>query len=210
MEAAAHTAVCLDNVRRFGESTPPPQPFSGICWLRVRLHERAFKPPSCSSGTQGAGGCFDALSLPGARAALVIGEAAGQGIHAAATMGQVRTAVQTLVALDLEPDELLAVEHFHPDVGWVSACPVGLERLPGLPPMPGASAKRLVTSARCSKAYPKSAGAGALLCPKSEYSGAIRRQRSAWRAGSGSYIPHEGGNRGARAGAARVHSRVAH
>ncbi|WEP00019.1 PP2C family protein-serine/threonine phosphatase [Streptomyces sp. FXJ1.172] len=59
-------------------------------------------------GTQGAGGCFDALSLPGARTALVVGEVAGQGIHAAATMGQVRTAVQTLVALDLEPDEFLA------------------------------------------------------------------------------------------------------
>ncbi|MFF4691843.1 SpoIIE family protein phosphatase [Streptomyces sp. NPDC001307] len=44
--------------------------------------------------TQGAGGCFDALSLPGARNALVIGEVAGQGIHAAATMGQVRTALQ--------------------------------------------------------------------------------------------------------------------
>ncbi|MCX5442816.1 PP2C family protein-serine/threonine phosphatase [Streptomyces sp. NBC_00649] len=38
----------------------------------------------------------------------MIGEVAGQGIHAAATMGQVRTAVQTLAALDLEPDELLA------------------------------------------------------------------------------------------------------
>jgi hypothetical protein len=79
MEAAAHTAVCLDNVRQFAASTPPPQPFSGICWHGVRLH----------------GSCFDAPSLPGARTALVIGEVAGQGIHAAATTGQVRTAVQT-------------------------------------------------------------------------------------------------------------------
>jgi hypothetical protein len=48
MEAAAHTAVCLDNVRRFAASTPPPQPISGICWHGVRLYERAFKPPICS------------------------------------------------------------------------------------------------------------------------------------------------------------------
>ncbi len=42
-----------------------------------------------------------------ARVGLVAGDVAGHGIHAAATMGQLRTAVRTLADLDLEPEELL-------------------------------------------------------------------------------------------------------
>ncbi|CAM5545659.1 ATP-binding SpoIIE family protein phosphatase [Streptomyces atroolivaceus] len=55
-----------------------------------------------------AGNWFDTIALSGARTALVIGEVAERGIHAATTMGQLRTVVHTLAALDLEPDELLA------------------------------------------------------------------------------------------------------
>ncbi|MFD3492885.1 SpoIIE family protein phosphatase [Streptomyces sp. NPDC058690] len=109
MELAAHTAVCLDNARRFAREY--------TIAATIQRHVLAPYQPSRTGvqtahllvpGTQGAGGCFDALALPGARIALVLGEVAGQGIYAAVTMGQVRTAVRTLVALDLEPDELLA------------------------------------------------------------------------------------------------------
>ncbi|MFI2783075.1 SpoIIE family protein phosphatase [Streptomyces sp. ALB3] len=55
-----------------------------------------------------AGNWFDTIALSGARTALVIGEVAERGIHAATTMGQLRTVVHALAALDLEPDELLA------------------------------------------------------------------------------------------------------
>ena len=54
------------------------------------------------------GDWFDVIQLPGARVALVIGDVTGHGIHAAAMMGRLRTAVHTLAALDLTPDELLA------------------------------------------------------------------------------------------------------
>ena len=54
------------------------------------------------------GDWFDVIQLPGARVALVIGDVTGHGIHAAATMGRLRTAVHTLADLDLSPAELLA------------------------------------------------------------------------------------------------------
>lgn len=54
---------------------------------------------------------FDTIALPGARTALVTGNATGHGISAATTMGQLRTAIHALAALDLEPDELLARLH---------------------------------------------------------------------------------------------------
>ncbi|WP_370103373.1 SpoIIE family protein phosphatase [Streptacidiphilus sp. MAP12-20] len=50
---------------------------------------------------------FDVIPLSGARVALVMGTVAGRGIETAAAMGQLRTAVQTLAAQDLAPEELL-------------------------------------------------------------------------------------------------------
>jgi PAS domain S-box-containing protein len=59
-------------------------------------------------GEAGGGGGFDSFTLAGARTALVVGEVSGQGIQAAATMGQLRTVIRSLARLDLEPDEMLA------------------------------------------------------------------------------------------------------
>ncbi|MET9971867.1 GAF domain-containing SpoIIE family protein phosphatase, partial [Streptomyces sp. NPDC006356] len=53
------------------------------------------------------GDWFDAVALSGGRTALVIGDVMGHGIHAAAVMGQLRTAVRTLTRRDTPPDELL-------------------------------------------------------------------------------------------------------
>ncbi|MFE5142389.1 SpoIIE family protein phosphatase [Streptomyces fagopyri] len=53
------------------------------------------------------GDWFDVIPLPGARVALVVGDVVGHGLHAAATMGRLRTAVSTLADMDLPPDELL-------------------------------------------------------------------------------------------------------
>ncbi|MFB7419817.1 SpoIIE family protein phosphatase [Streptomyces sp. NPDC056210] len=50
---------------------------------------------------------FDVIPLSGTRVALVVGEVAGHGIEAAATMGQLRIALRTLALQDLETDELL-------------------------------------------------------------------------------------------------------
>ncbi|MGW2563011.1 SpoIIE family protein phosphatase [Streptomyces sp. NPDC001514] len=61
------------------------------------------------AGTEaGIGGdWFDVIPLSGARVALVVGDVAGHGIRASATMGRLRTAVRTLADVDLPPDELL-------------------------------------------------------------------------------------------------------
>ncbi|WP_374204230.1 SpoIIE family protein phosphatase [Streptomyces sp. HPF1205] len=53
------------------------------------------------------GDWFDVIPLPGARVALVVGDIVGHGMHAAATMGRLRTAVHNFSMLDLPPDELL-------------------------------------------------------------------------------------------------------
>ncbi|WP_217145999.1 SpoIIE family protein phosphatase [Streptomyces sp. AC627_RSS907] len=53
------------------------------------------------------GDWFDVIPLSGTRVALVVGEVAGHGVEAAATMGQLRVAVRTLALQDLEADELL-------------------------------------------------------------------------------------------------------
>ncbi|MGW0118741.1 SpoIIE family protein phosphatase [Streptomyces sp. NPDC003327] len=53
------------------------------------------------------GDWFDAIALPGGRTGLVIGDVMGHGIHAAAVMGQLRTAVRTLARHDVPPAEML-------------------------------------------------------------------------------------------------------
>ncbi|MFJ1705040.1 SpoIIE family protein phosphatase [Kitasatospora sp. NPDC088346] len=60
-------------------------------------------------GTAGGGGhWYDVIPLSGARVALTVGDVAGHGIEATATMGQLRTALRTLAVRDLPPDELLS------------------------------------------------------------------------------------------------------
>jgi serine phosphatase RsbU (regulator of sigma subunit) len=59
-------------------------------------------------GDAGGGGWCDSFTVAGARTALAVGEISGQGIQAAAAMGELRTVVRSLARLDLEPDELLA------------------------------------------------------------------------------------------------------
>ena len=53
------------------------------------------------------GDWYDVIPLPGSRAALVVGDVMGHGIKSATIMGQFRTAVRTLSALDLSPDQVL-------------------------------------------------------------------------------------------------------
>ncbi|WP_167396138.1 PP2C family protein-serine/threonine phosphatase, partial [Streptomyces bobili] len=50
---------------------------------------------------------FDVIALPEGRTGLVIGDVMGHGIHAAAVMGQLRTAVRTLARHDMHPARLL-------------------------------------------------------------------------------------------------------
>jgi serine phosphatase RsbU (regulator of sigma subunit) len=53
------------------------------------------------------GDWFDIVRLRGGRVALIVGDVTGHGIRSAAAMGRLRTAMRTLVALDLPPAEVL-------------------------------------------------------------------------------------------------------
>ncbi|MER7775084.1 SpoIIE family protein phosphatase [Streptomyces sp. NPDC096191] len=55
------------------------------------------------------GDWFDVIELEGCKTALVVGDVMGSGIAAAASMGRLRTATNTLAALDLDP--ALLMEH---------------------------------------------------------------------------------------------------
>jgi PAS domain S-box-containing protein len=111
-EFVDRAAVCIDNAR---------------CYTRERNEaltlQRSLLPPhvpkqqsvDVASDYRPAnqladvgGDWFDVIPLSGTRVGLVVGDVVGHGIDAAATMGRLRTAVQTLADLDLSPQELLA------------------------------------------------------------------------------------------------------
>ncbi|MGY4969611.1 SpoIIE family protein phosphatase [Streptomyces nigrescens] len=108
-ELTARAAVAVDNARRYTrEHTTAvtlqrsllPQTLPEQSALEVA---HRYLPAHAGVG----GDWFDLIPLPGARVALVVGDVVGHGLHAAATMGRLRTAVHNFSALDLPPDELL-------------------------------------------------------------------------------------------------------
>ncbi|GAB7030234.1 SpoIIE family protein phosphatase [Streptomyces sp. NPDC021749] len=108
-ELAARAAISIDNARRYTrEHTTAvtlqrsllPQALPEQSALEVA---HRYLPAQAGVG----GDWFDVIPLPGTRVALVVGDVVGHGLHAAATMGRLRTAVHNFSALDLPPDELL-------------------------------------------------------------------------------------------------------
>ncbi|MBO1418323.1 ATP-binding SpoIIE family protein phosphatase, partial [Streptomyces sp. FH025] len=108
-ELAARAAVAIDNARRYTRE------HTMAVTLQHSLLPRALPEQSALDiayrylpAQAGVGGdWFDVIPLPGTRVALVVGDVVGHGLHAAATMGRLRTAVQNFSTLDLPPDELL-------------------------------------------------------------------------------------------------------
>ncbi|MFJ8077629.1 SpoIIE family protein phosphatase [Streptomyces sp. NPDC096176] len=111
-ELASRAAVCIDNARRYTQQQETALtlqrsllPRAVPRRLAVEVAPR-YVPAGAASGL--GGDWFDVIPLSGARVALVVGDVVGHGLHAAATMGRLRTAVHTLASLDLEPDEVLS------------------------------------------------------------------------------------------------------
>ncbi|WP_018563329.1 MULTISPECIES: SpoIIE family protein phosphatase/ATP-binding protein [unclassified Streptomyces] len=108
-ELVARAAVNIDNARRYTRE------HALAVTLQRSLLPRALPEQSAldvahrylpaQSGVSG--DWFDVIPLPGNRVALVVGDVVGHGLHAAATMGRLRTAVHNFSTLDLPPDELL-------------------------------------------------------------------------------------------------------
>ncbi|GGL12266.1 SpoIIE family protein phosphatase [Streptomyces flaveus] len=132
-ELAARAAVCIDNARRYTRERSTAVTLQRSL-LPQRLPEQtavdvAFRylPAGARAGV--GGDWFDVIPLSGARVALVVGDVVGHGIHAAATMGRLRTAVRTLADIDLSPDELLT--HLDDLVGRLALEAEGVERTAG-------------------------------------------------------------------------------
>ncbi|MFG2894715.1 SpoIIE family protein phosphatase [Streptomyces sp. NPDC048248] len=110
-EIAARAAVAVDHAGRYTQAR------ATALTLQRSLLPRRTAPQSAvevaarylpAGARAGVGGdWYDVIPLSGARVALVVGDVVGHGIHAAATMGRLRTAVRTLADIDLPPDELL-------------------------------------------------------------------------------------------------------
>ncbi|GAA3311616.1 SpoIIE family protein phosphatase [Streptomyces cinereospinus] len=110
-EVAAHSALGVDNARRYTREHRAatilqkrllPQEFTSSPVMETA---GAYVP--AAGGAEIGGDWFDAIALPSLRTALVVGDVTGHGLYATASMGRLRTAVQTLADLELAPDELL-------------------------------------------------------------------------------------------------------
>jgi serine phosphatase RsbU (regulator of sigma subunit)/anti-sigma regulatory factor (Ser/Thr protein kinase) len=107
-ELAARAAVCVDNARRYTRERMSARTLQHSLLPAHLPEQTAVEAGYCHVPADVGGGWFDAIPLPGARVALVVGTVAGRGMRAVATIGRLRTAVHTLAALELPPDELLA------------------------------------------------------------------------------------------------------
>ncbi|MBO7936698.1 SpoIIE family protein phosphatase [Streptomyces sp. S9] len=110
-ETASRAALGVDNARRYTRE------HRAAVALQQRLLPAAttdtpaaetvgFYVPA-GGGAEIGGDWYDVIALPSFRIALVAGDVTGHGLHATATMGRLRTAVDTLADLELDPDELL-------------------------------------------------------------------------------------------------------
>ncbi|MGW9023995.1 SpoIIE family protein phosphatase [Streptomyces sp. NPDC055722] len=110
-ELVARAAVSIDNARRYTREHGMAVTLQRSLLPRKLPEQDALDIASRYLPAQaGVGGdWFDVLPLSGARVALVVGDVVGHGLHAAATMGRLRTAVHNFSALDLPPDELLGL-----------------------------------------------------------------------------------------------------
>ena len=108
-ELVARAAVSIDNARRYTREHAMAVTLQRSLLPRALPEQSAldvaYRYLPAQSGVSG--DWFDVIPLPGSRVALVVGDVVGHGLHAAATMGRLRTAVHNFSALDLPPDELL-------------------------------------------------------------------------------------------------------
>ena len=107
-ELVARAALSIDNARRYTREHATAVTLQRSLLPRGTPEHSAVDLASRYLPAQSVGGdWFDVIALPGTRVALAVGDVVGHGLHAAATMGRLRTAVRSFSALDLPPDELL-------------------------------------------------------------------------------------------------------
>jgi PAS domain S-box-containing protein len=109
MELASRAATCIDNARLYERER--------IIALTLQRSLLPRRPPECDgidiasrylpALSEVGGDWFDVLPLGHGKIGLIVGDVMGKGVHAAAIMGQLRTATRAFARLDLPPAELL-------------------------------------------------------------------------------------------------------
>ncbi|ARE73060.1 protein phosphatase [Streptomyces sp. Sge12] len=108
-ELAARASLCIDNARRYTREHTLALSLQHSLLPRDLPEQSAvevahrYLPAESGVG----GDWFDVIQLSGTRVALLVGDVVGHGLHAAATMGRLRTAARNFAELELAPDELL-------------------------------------------------------------------------------------------------------
>ncbi|MGR4880165.1 SpoIIE family protein phosphatase [Streptomyces sp. LARHCF249] len=108
-ELAARAALCIDNARRYTREHTLALSLQRSLLPRGLPEQEAVEVAHrYLPAEHGVGGdWFDVIPLSGTRVALLVGDVVGHGLHAAATMGRLRTAARNFAELELAPDELL-------------------------------------------------------------------------------------------------------
>ncbi|MDR3084135.1 MAG: SpoIIE family protein phosphatase, partial [Streptomyces sp.] len=131
-ELVARAAVSIDNARRYTREHALAITLQRSLLPRALPEQNAldvgYRYLPAQSGVSG--DWFDVTPLSGGRVALAVGDVVGHGLHAAATMGRLRTAVHNFSSLDLPPDELLS--HLDDLVGRIDQEETSAERDAGV------------------------------------------------------------------------------
>ncbi|MFE5733258.1 SpoIIE family protein phosphatase [Streptomyces sp. NPDC056528] len=110
-EIASRAALGVDNARRYTRehraAVALQQRLLPAATTDAPAAETAGFYVPAGGGAEIGGDWYDVIALPSFRVALVAGDVTGHGLPATATMGRLRTAVDTLADLELDPDELL-------------------------------------------------------------------------------------------------------
>ncbi|MCC3779438.1 SpoIIE family protein phosphatase, partial [Streptomyces sp. UNOB3_S3] len=154
-ELATRAAICIDNARRYTRE------HAMVLALQHSLLPQGFPEQNAVEvahrympAESGVGGdWFDVIPLSSTRVALVVGDVVGHGLHAAATMGRLRTAARNFAELDLPPDEVLV--HLDNLVGRLDREECGDDPFSGITGIIGATCLYVIydpASQRCTMA----------------------------------------------------------
>jgi serine phosphatase RsbU (regulator of sigma subunit) len=110
-DLVARAAVSIDNARHYTRERATALELQAGLLPRaipeVPGLELACRYVPAQTAAQVGGDWFDVIALPRGRAALTVGDVTGHDLHAAALMGQLRTAIHAFATLDLAPAETL-------------------------------------------------------------------------------------------------------
>jgi PAS domain S-box-containing protein len=110
-DLASRVAVHIDNARLYAREHDTavtlqrsllPQAIPEVAGLDI-----AYRYQPANRSAQAGGDWFDVIPLEDGQVALVIGDVTGHNIHAAAIMGQLRTATATLARMGRPPEEIM-------------------------------------------------------------------------------------------------------